>query len=143
MANILADSGHIHVVDKSKKKLAAFKTMPKDLAKISLHNKDFLAAKLFDDLDGIFLPYSLHSVPNPIKFLGQAMLSIKANGKILILDYNSRRGNPWIKYPVDIKRLKYLAKQVDLPEPKIIQKSKSRFGRKSYLAEITIPNLRS
>lgn len=143
IADVLGLSGQVHAVDKSKRKLAVINPEVKGLAKINLENKDFLAAKLFDDLDGVFLPYSLHKVANPMKFLGQVMLSIKVDGKLLILDYNTQRANPRLKYPVDIKRLNSLTKKLALPEPKILQKTRARFGRESYLAQIKIPDLRS
>ena len=143
LATKLSPNGHVHLVDKSKNKLAALKIDPKTMAEVSLLHKDFTVAKLFDDLDGIVFPYSLHSVKNPLKVLAQTMLSTKPNGKIIVLDFETRRANPWIKYPIGYKRLAFLAKKLDLPEPKILSKNKSRFGRKSYLAEIIIPDLRS
>jgi len=141
-ASKLGPDGHLHVVDKSSAKLAKINIEAENMAEISLHHKDFSAAKLFDGLDGIFLAYSMHSIQNPIKFLGQAMLSTKANGKLLILDFDTRRANPWIKYPLGFSRLEYLAKKLALPKPKLLAKTNSHFGRKSYLAEITIPDLR-
>ena len=142
LADILGHGGNIEAVGRQKRrsKNSAEREVP---ASIRVHEESFPNAKKFDDLDGILLSHSLHQVENQLKFLAELMLSIKNGGKLIIIDFNSRRGNPWLKYPVPIGRLNWLSRKLNLPKPKILATHKKRFGRVSYLAEIDIADLRS
>lgn len=141
LADILGLDGKLEAVGRQKKK-SKINSQSDVSATIRVHEENLEKAKIFSDLDGILLLHSLHQIENQLEFLAEVIQGIKKDGKLIVIDFNSRRGNPWLKHPVPIGRLNWLSRKLGLPKPKILAKHKKRFGRVSYLAEIDISNLK-
>lgn len=95
---------------------------------------NFIQADLINDdiqlgyLDGILMANSLHYV------MDKPQLIRKFNApKLLIVEYDTNRSNPWVPYPIDYTNLEQLAAGLDYNIVKLATRS-SRFGGTMYSA---------
>jgi len=140
LADLLGEGGVVHAIDKNKRDLQTLEPSQPSFASVRVLERDFTKPLGLDELDGILMANSLHYVRNQVRLLGQLMLQIKEGGKLVIIEYETQRANPWIPFPVSFKRLEELAAKVGLPAPQQVHTRASSFGRKMYVAVITIPH---
>jgi len=95
---------------------------------------DFIQADLINDdlqlgaLDGILMANSPHYV------MDKPQLIRKFNApKLLIVEYDTTRSNPWVPYPIDYTTLEQLAASLDYNIVKLATRP-SRFGGTMYSA---------
>lgn len=95
---------------------------------------NFIQADLINDdlqlgaLDGILMANSLHYV------MDKPQLIRKFNApKLLIVEYDTSRSNPWVPYPIDYTTLEQLAASLDYNIVKLATQP-SRFGGTMYSA---------
>lgn len=95
---------------------------------------NFIQADLINDdlqlgaLDGILMANSLHYV------MDKPQLIRKFNApKLLIVEYDTSRSNPWVPYPIDYTTLEQLAASLDYYIVKLATQP-SRFGGTMYSA---------
>jgi hypothetical protein len=55
----------------------------------------------FADLDGILMANSLHYLRHQSAFIRKSASQLRAHHQFLIVEYDLRRGNPWVPYPLD------------------------------------------
>ncbi len=65
-------------------------------------------------LDGIFLANALHFVKDQSTFLQQIISKLKSNGKIIFIEYDQEKGNPWVPYPIPFLKLKKMTTELNL-----------------------------
>ena len=135
-------AGTVIAVDTRKDALAKQQTTPDraNCARIQVLQADFEAPlpASYGHVDGILMANALHYVKNQQRLLAQLMLRIASGGQLLIIEYNDRRANPWVPYPVPYKQLERLCAQVGLGAPEQLAEMRSRFGGTLYLARIRV-----
>ena len=119
LAELLGKDGVVHAVDKRKRDVQHHEhPSHSSFASVTVLERDFTKPLGLDNLDGVLMANSLHYVRNQRRLLGQLMLTIKPGGKLAIIEYETRRANPWIPFPVSFKRLEEVTMKVGLPAPK-------------------------
>src|SRR5262249_20245476 len=61
-------------------------------------------------LDGILLANALHFVPEPARVLQSLAQWLRPGGSVVLVEYDRRRANRWVPYPIEKGRLAELAK---------------------------------
>lgn len=138
LADLLGEAGTVYAVDKNKRDLQSLEQIPQ-FATVECLERDFTQPLGLGELDGILLANSLHYVRNQRRLMGQLMLNVKPGGKLVVIEYETRRANPWIPFPIAFERLEDLAAKVGLPAPQQVHTRASSFGRTMYVAVIAVP----
>jgi ubiquinone/menaquinone biosynthesis C-methylase UbiE len=106
-------------------------------SKITYLQADFTRQLDLPFLDGLLIANALHFVP--FERQGQAVKQFAAylkpdGGKLVIVEYDATRGNPWVPYPVDYDSFQYLAGEAGLIEIRRLAIAPSTFMHAMYSA---------
>src|ERR1041384_6573772 len=90
-------------------------------------------------LDGILLANALHFVPEPARVLQSLVRWLRPGGSVVLIEYDRRRANRWVPYPIEQARLAELAEQAGLSAPVIGGSMLSKFSGEIYVARLAKP----
>jgi len=134
--SLLAPGSRIHAVDKSQRALQALthnfaESYPPDASPHTIQ-ADFTRPLVLPPLDGLLMANSLHFVKEKVAVLSQLVPSLKRGGRLIVVEYNTSRGNYAVPYPVDETGYLALARQVGLRQVAILAKIPSSFLGEMY-----------
>ena len=101
LASLLPAGSTIYAVDHD---AATLRVLPGEShgSRISTQRADFTQQPWpFTDLDGILMANSLHYVRRQRAFVRECASQLRAHHQFLIVEYDLRRGNSWVPYPLD------------------------------------------
>jgi ubiquinone/menaquinone biosynthesis C-methylase UbiE len=107
LGTLLQNGSTIYAIDK----VNAFEQIGSDLSRHTLRfiEGDFTRMdSIPDNLDGLLMGNSLHFVKDKFTFLKSLQTKLKANGKLIVVEYNMDQSNPWVPFPVSRKSLEEL-----------------------------------
>jgi ubiquinone/menaquinone biosynthesis C-methylase UbiE len=104
---------------------------------ITYLNNDFTRPLELPPLDGMLMANALHFVP--FERQGAVFRQLRGHlrpdgGVFLIVEYESRRGNPWVPYPVDYESFQFLAGEAGLHDIHRLAIAPSTFMSAMYSA---------
>ena len=82
---------------------------------------------------------SLHFQRDKLPVLQLVRDYLKAGGRLLLVEYNADRGNPWVPHPLSFPTFATLAQQAGFSKPRLLEIVPSRFLREIYSAEAIKP----
>ena len=85
-------------------------------------------------LDGILLANALHFVADPGATLARLGAWLRPGGRLVVVEYERRRPNPWVPHPIEPSRLVQVARGAGFTEPIITARQPSAFGGNLYAA---------
>jgi ubiquinone/menaquinone biosynthesis C-methylase UbiE len=138
LAELVGETGTVHAVDKDKRALNYIETKGPKSAPITTHHQDFTKPLHLENLDGILLANALHFVRDQAGLLHRLKLHLKPTGKLLVIEYDIARGNPWVPFPVPFETLKILAARANLQAPVKVMTKPSRYHREMYVAVVRL-----
>ena len=98
---------------------------------------DFVKTPLeLPSMDGILLANALHFSPDKLDLLRQVRSTLKASGRIILIEYDTDSANQWVPYPVSIKSLKSLAESAGFDSVKKIGETPSVYNRAMIYAAV-------
>ena len=100
--------------------------------KLHLVRADFTRPLQLPPLQGILLANALHFVRGKAFALRQLINLLAPNGRLIVVEYNTHRGNAAVPYPIDERGFLALAREVGLREPQIVIKAPSSFLDEMY-----------
>lgn len=107
-------------------------------AKVIGLNIDFTQKMELPQLDGILMANSLHYVKNQVQFLEQTLPLLRHGGIFILIEYDRSMGNPWVPYPVSLKKFTKLAEQLPLTKPMEINRRMSVYGQGQMYLSIAL-----
>lgn len=119
LSTLLPVGSTIYAIDRDRKAIERISTPSKSvlLKKIAL---DFVNdAFEIEPLDGILMANALHFVDEKLSFIKKVKQTLKSSGKIIIIEYDREKSNPWVPYPTSYQSLKILAHNSGLSIEKI------------------------
>jgi SAM-dependent methyltransferase len=84
--------------------------------------------------DGVLMANSLHFVRSKEPVLHGAIDALRPDGRFLLVEYGSDRGNPWVPWPIAFPTWVQLAERVGLGATRQIGEVPSRFLGSIYAA---------
>jgi len=132
LAKRLAYGSTIYAIDKDVSALSKLQTasLPATVKKIS---EDFLSPSLkIEMLDGILMANALHYVEDKQTFISQLKQKIKTTGRIVVLEYEMTKANPWVPFPITTGGLEKLAHDAALKLSKLDEEP-SAFGNNTFI----------
>ncbi len=128
-------SCEIYAVDRDRRALGALRrNFAHSFPNAGLHivQADFTSGLSLPRADGLLLANSLHFVRKKIPLLKKLRKHLKPGGRLIVVEYNTDRGNFAVPYPIDEGHFLGLAETAGLQRAKIVSKIPSSFLEEMY-----------
>ena len=136
----LGPGSRVYAVDRDQKAIAALarERWPDGVEVVPLL-RDFtrgvaLAGPDTSGVDGILFANSLHFVAQPEIVLGELVPLVRPGGAVVIIEYDGRRANRWVPYPIPSDGLVEVLAKAGLAPPVITARRPSAYGGALYVA---------
>jgi ubiquinone/menaquinone biosynthesis C-methylase UbiE len=90
-------------------------------------------------LDGILLANALHFVRDATGVLTQLARTVRAGGRVVVVEYDQRRASPWVPHPISAARWPSLAAASGLIDATITATRPSMYSGILYVGVATRP----
>ncbi len=102
LATLLGPAAHITAVDRDR---GALRVLQQEMGRrypgttLDIVDADFTRPLELRDLDGVVMANSLHFVRNKAPVLESVVAMLKPGGRLIVVEYSTDRGNPWVPHP--------------------------------------------
>jgi ubiquinone/menaquinone biosynthesis C-methylase UbiE len=137
LADLIGPEGRIYSVDKDRAALAEQeKTMRSRFpgTNVTYLHADFTRRLTLPALDGVVMANSLHFLRDKDAMLQLLRGYLRPQGRLLIVEYNTDRGNMWVPYPFSYPTWKELARQNGFGATQLLATRPGRFFDGMYSA---------
>jgi ubiquinone/menaquinone biosynthesis C-methylase UbiE len=137
LADLLGPDGAIFSVDRDR---AALREQERAMRErfpdrtVTYLAADFTHAIELAPLDGVVMANSLHFQREKEPVLRLVRNYLKPGGRLILVEYNADRGNPWVPYPLSYPTWEALAARVGFIGTRLLATVPSRFLREMYSA---------
>ncbi|HLI71222.1 MAG TPA: methyltransferase domain-containing protein [Ktedonobacteraceae bacterium] len=137
LADLLGPGARIYSVDQDRRALrtqaASMRANFPEVA-VEYREADFTRKLAFPLLDGVLMANSLHYVRHKGPVLELVRSYLRPTGRLLLVEYNTDRGNMWVPYPLAYPTWEALARQYGFACTRLLATVPSRFLREMYAA---------
>jgi ubiquinone/menaquinone biosynthesis C-methylase UbiE len=137
LADLLGPAGTIYAVDRDARALALLEdAMRSRFPAVALHRvvADFTRPLELPALDGVVMANSLHFVRDKGAALAVVRGHLREGGRLVLVEYDTDHGNPWVPYPLSYQSWERLAVQAGFVETRRLASVPSRFLGSIYAA---------
>ena len=89
--------------------------------------------------DGLLAANSLHFVRDPAAVINAVRLLLRPGARVVIVEYDSDSGNPWVPHPFSFKTWQAVAERAGLANTRLVGRVPSRFLGAIYAAASEFP----
>lgn len=140
LADLLGPGSTIHAVDRDAGTLRVLERRYAALAKrrplaaVSTVVADFTRELALPPLDGIVMANSLHFVRDKLVALDLVRRYLRPGGRLVLVEYDTDRSNPWVPYPLSFGTWTKLAAEAGFRDTRRLASVPSRFLASIYSA---------
>ncbi len=137
LADLIGPTGEIYSVDKDRGSLREQeRAMRARFPAVMVHYlaADFSRKLDLPPLDGIVMANSLHYQRDKDAVLQLVRGYLRPGGRLLLVEYNADRGNPWVPYPLSYSTWEVVARRNGFAETRLLARVPSRFLNEMYSA---------
>jgi ubiquinone/menaquinone biosynthesis C-methylase UbiE len=130
LADCLGPAGSIVALDRDGRALGRLAdTVAATFPGVSVRTEvaDFRRALPAGPFDGVLAANSLHFTDDPVAVLRAAAARLAPAGRIVVVEYDADRGNPWVPHPFSAARFPELAAAAGLGSVTPLGRVPSRF----------------
>lgn len=143
LADLLGQTGHITAVDKDGRAiqdLAAEARRRFPEITVTTRVADFTRPLGLSGLDGIVMANSLHFVRDKAPVLDSVRAMLRPGGRLIVVEYGTDRGNPWVPHPFSFARWEKMAAQAGFGSTRLLRTIPSRYFGSMYSAVSLVPS---
>lgn len=129
LAELIGEGGRVYAIDREVRGLRQSFAG----ARVEVIKADFTQGLELPPLDGILLANALHYLPDQQGFLRHLKQYLHQGGRLVILEYENRKPNPWVPYPIGFAALHDLLEETGYSQVQKVATRASRFGGEMYL----------
>ncbi|MFL5664098.1 MAG: class I SAM-dependent methyltransferase [Ktedonobacteraceae bacterium] len=141
LADLIGPTGRIYSVDKDRRSLREQERAMRSRfpgTNVTYLHADFTQRLDIPPLDGIVMANSLHFLRNKDTTLQLMRSYLQPQGRLLIVEYNTDRGNPWVPYPFSYATWEAMARQNGFINTQLLETRESRSFSGMYSAFSTL-----
>ena len=142
LADLLGPGAHITAVDRdagSMRGLAAKMGKRFPGTGLEVVVADFTRQLSLGGLDGIVMANSLHFVRDKSPVLARVREMLRPGGRLIVVEYGSDRGNPWVPHPFSYQRWEKMAAGSGFERTRLLATVPSRYLGSMYSAVTFAP----
>lgn len=137
LADLLGAGAHITAVDRDRHALSVLaqevgRRFPGTALEVIA--ADFTKPLALADLDGVVMANSLHFVREKRPVLRAVSAMLKPGGRLIVVEYSTDRGNPWVPHPFSFDTWKRLSSEAGLVGTAPLSTVPSRYFGSMYSA---------
>jgi ubiquinone/menaquinone biosynthesis C-methylase UbiE len=143
LAELLGPGAHITAVDRdagSMRGLAAEMGKRFPATALEVVVADFTRPISLSSLDGIVMANSLHFVRDKSPVLVRVREMLRPGGSLIVVEYGSDRGNPWVPHPFSYQRWEQMAATAGFDRTRLLGTVPSRYLGSMYSAITYVPS---
>ncbi len=137
LADLLGPAGRIVAQDRdggALRRLAAEVSRRFPATDLTTIAGDFRTVLPEGPFDGVLAANSLHFVVDPAAVIARTRTSIRPGGRVVVVEYDADRGNPWVPHPFSFSTWRARAPEAGLADTRLIGRVPSRFLGAIYAA---------
>jgi ubiquinone/menaquinone biosynthesis C-methylase UbiE len=139
LADLLGPSGEIYSLDLDANALATQTQAIRErfpTNRVHYRTCDFTGSLELPPLDGVVMANSLHYVPDDRKqvVVSRIRTYLKPEGRLVLVEYNVDRGNPWVPYPLSYGKWASLAGRCGFKVTRLLATCPSSWLQEIYSA---------
>ena len=124
LADLLGPGAHITAVDRD---AGALKRLAEQMGRrfpdveVETMAADFTRTLPLSGLDGIVMANSLHFVRDKAPVLMSVRTMLRPGGKLIVVEYGTDHGNPWVPHPFSYERWERMAAQAGFEQTRLLR----------------------
>lgn len=135
LAELIGPGGEVLAVDRDRGALRELEaSLRPGGASVRTIRADFTKPLDLESLDGVVMANSLHFVRDKPPVLALVRTLLRPGGRLVLVEYDTDRGNEWVPYPLSFETWRNLANASGLSETRKLASVPSRFLRAMYSA---------
>jgi ubiquinone/menaquinone biosynthesis C-methylase UbiE len=134
LADLLGPGAHITAVDRDAGALRNLARVRFPGVEVETNVGDFTRPLDLSNLDGIVMANSLHFVRDKAPVLELVRSMLRPGGKLIVVEYGTDRGNPWVPHPFSFERWERMAAQAGFEKTRLLRTIPSRHLGSIYSA---------
>ena len=136
LAELVGPTGEVIAVDRDRGALRELeRSVRRGGATVRTMSADFTKPIELSPLDGIVMANSLHFVKDKVPVLALVRAMLKPSGRLLLVEYDSDRGNTWVPHPMAFETWRALADASGFRGTRRLASVPSRFLGRIYSTE--------
>ena len=142
LADLLGPGAHITAVDRDTgalRRLGAEVGRRFPTIRVETLGADFRKTLPLAGLDGVVMANSLHFVRDKEPVLAGVKAMLRPGGRLIVVEYGSDRGNPWVPHPFTYARWEQMAAQAGFERTRQLGAVPSRYLGSMYSAVTFAP----
>lgn len=137
LADLIGETGQIYSVDKNGRAIRQQKRRMRDrFPQVTVHYRtaDFSQPLDLPPLDGAIMANALHFVHQKDHVVQLVRSYLKPDGRFILVEYNTDRGNHWVPHPLSYQTWVELASRNGFSQTRLLATGPSRFLGQIYAA---------
>lgn len=137
LAELIEEAGQIYAIDKDRGALNRLVRSMQDrfpVVGVTAMPADFSQPLKLPPLDGVVMANSLHFQREKLPVLKRVRGYLRPGGRLLLVEYDTDRGNPWVPYPLSYQTWEQLAVRAGFEQTRRLASRPSHFLHRIYAA---------